>query len=262
MPKNLILTLIVFLMFFENSNAQFDFSHEIGAIMGPTSLRSDFGERYDTETNFKNTGYSVGLVYYLNFTEFRNFQWYSRRYYFSDHFRVRSELSYTKVNLSHFGKWVDPSRTSATANQLRAMHGSSAITNIGSQLEFYPLGISDFTNSLYGFSPYASLGFQVNLYKPEIYSDLGPINTPISTPVKYMNAISNKKGTTMSIVTNIGCRFKCFENSDFLAEIRWQGYFSDWVDGMKPDPNTYTENKSNDWAVWFNVGYVYYLPTN
>jgi hypothetical protein len=44
-----------------------------------------------------------------------------------------------------------------------------------------------------------------------------------------------------------------------MVDLRLQYYFSDWVDGLKPNPDLYKENKANDWLVWFNVGYIYYL---
>jgi hypothetical protein len=53
--------------------------------------------------------------------------------YFNDHFKLRSELSYNKTDLEHFESGY-PERTSLGAKQLRAMKGSTAVTNIGVQL--------------------------------------------------------------------------------------------------------------------------------
>ena len=36
-------------------------------------------------------------------------------------------------------------------------------------------------------------------------------------------------------------------------------FFSNWVDGLNPDPTVYVENRANDWNVWLNFGYIYYL---
>jgi len=44
-----------------------------------------------------------------------------------------------------------------------------------------------------------------------------------------------------------------------MIDMRLQYYFSNWVDGLNPDPTIYLENRANDWNVWFNVGYIYYL---
>lgn len=127
--------------------AQFGFSHEIGVIVGPVALQSDYGERHDLSTNAGNTGIGVGIIHYLNFSYKAECNCYARETFFNDHFKVRTELSYSKTNLQHFGKWVDDSKTSVTAQQLRNMRGSTAITNIGMQLEYYPLSIRDFTAS-------------------------------------------------------------------------------------------------------------------
>jgi hypothetical protein len=47
--------------------------------------------------------------------------------------------------------------------------------------------------------------------------------------------------------------------SDLLVDMRFQYFSSDWVDGLNPNKQVYTENKANDWMVWFNVGYIHYL---
>jgi hypothetical protein len=44
-----------------------------------------------------------------------------------------------------------------------------------------------------------------------------------------------------------------------MLDLRGQYYFSDWVDGLNPDHNKYTENRYNDWLVWLNVGYILYI---
>jgi hypothetical protein len=42
-----------------------------------------------------------------------------------------------------------------------------------------------------------------------------------------------------------------------MIDLRFQYYFSGgWTN---PNPEIYKENKANDWLVWFNVGYIYYL---
>ena len=46
-------------------NAQFGFSHEVGAFIGGVAFQSDF-VRHDFKTNAGNTGIGVGLVHYMN----------------------------------------------------------------------------------------------------------------------------------------------------------------------------------------------------
>jgi hypothetical protein len=53
--------------------------------------------------------------------------------YFNDHFKLRSELSYNKTDLEHFEE-VAQKNPEITPKMLRAMKGSTAVTNIGVQL--------------------------------------------------------------------------------------------------------------------------------
>jgi hypothetical protein len=43
------------------------------------------------------------------------------------------------------------------------------------------------------------------------------------------------------------------------VDLRFQYYFSNWVDGLNPNPVTVPENRANDCLVWLNVGYIYYI---
>ncbi len=238
-------------------NAQFGFSHEVGFFVGGVAFQSDFGVRNDFETNSGNTGFAVGLVHYLNFAYRAECNCYTPETYFNDHFKLRSEISYNSTKLQHFGKWVD--RNSTTAAQLRAMKGEAKVTDVGMQLEYYPLSIREFTATDGAFAPFVSLGAHYSFFQNGTYSELGPMDTTLSTPTKYFGAWSNEGGSTWSVVASVGTRYKLNELSDLFAELRWQYYFSDWVDGLKPNPEIYTENKANDWNAWFNVGYIYYL---
>ncbi len=237
--------------------AQFGFSHEVGAFVGGVAMQSDFGVRHDFETNAGNTGFGVGLVHYMNFAYRAECNCYTPETYFNDHFKVRSELSYNSTQLQHFGKWVD--RNSLTAAQLRAMKGEAKVTDIGMQLEFFPLSIREFTATNGAWAPFIGLGAHYSFFQNGTYSELGPMDTPLSTPIKYYGAWSKEGGSTWSVVSSVGTRYKLTELSDLFIELRWQYYFSDWVDGLNPDPKVYTENKANDWNLWFHFGYIYYL---
>lgn len=246
--------------------AQFGFSHEIGAIAGPVAFQSDYGERHDLTTNAGNTGYGIGIIHYLNFSYKAECNCYTPETYFNDHFKLRSELSYNKTNLEHFGEWVDPSHTGLGADQLRAMNGSTAVTNIGMQLEFFPLSIRDFTETIESWGPFISLGGQFSFYNAKAWSTMGPLGTPLTTFPKYLvptddrpYGYSTETGSVWSIVSSVGTRYKLAPLSDLMVDLRLQYYFSNWVDGLNPNPALFPENKANDWLVWFNVGYIYYL---
>lgn len=62
--------------------AQFGFSHEIGVIVGPVALQSDYGERHDLSTNAGNTGIGVGIIHYLNFSYKAECNCYARETFF------------------------------------------------------------------------------------------------------------------------------------------------------------------------------------
>jgi len=262
MPKCILASFLLLFCVSNNVNAQFGFSHEIGVIVGPVAFQSDYGERHDFSTNAGNTGYGIGLIHYLNFSYKAECNCYTPETYFNDHFKLRTELSYNKTKLDHFGEWVAPEKTSEQADKLRAMHGSTAVTNIGMQLEFFPYSIRDFSASIGGWAPFISLGAQFSFYKPTAYSDLGPglgsLDAVTFNP-KYIGAVNANGGSTWSVVSSLGTRYKLTPLSDLMVDLRWQYYFSNWVDGLNPDPTLYPENKANDWNVWLNFGYIYYL---
>ena len=241
------------------AKAQFGFSHEIGVIVGPTAFQSDYGERHNLATNIGNSGYGIGLVHYLNFSYKAECNCYTPETYFNDHFKLRTELSYNKTELDNFGP--ESEKNTVGGAKLRAMHGSTAVTNVGMQLEFFPYSIRDFTSTLGSWAPFISLGGQFSFYKPTAYSDLGAgIGQLESVTIpEFIGAIDTNSGTTWSVVTSVGTRYKLTPLSDLMVDFRLQYYFSDWVDGLRPNRELQPSNKANDWNVWLNFGYIYYI---
>lgn len=231
--------------------------HEIGGFVGPVALYSDYGQRNDFETNIGNTGIGLGLVHYLDFS-------YGPRNSFNQHFKVRSEFNFHTTSLQHYGEWVDSKRTSVGADQLRAMKGSSTVLEFGTHLEYYPRDLRDFNYSDYKLAPFASFGVHLVLYNPKVSSSMGPINTPASTPDKYINAFKQGMGTTFAVVGALGTRYKLNDMNDLVLMARWHYYFSDWIDGLNPREEfnkvrPVPENQSNDWLFWLSIGYIHYL---
>jgi hypothetical protein len=262
MNKKIIYSLLLVFGITYFSNAQFGFSHEVGAFVGPVAFQSDFGERRDLSTNAGNTGFGVGLVHYLNFSYRAECNCYTPETYFNDHFKLRTELSYTKTKLDHFGEWAE--KQNEGGRQLRAMDGEAKVTDIGMQLEYFPWSIREFTGNDGAWAPFIGLGAHYNFYKPNVYSTLGKISPltvgAIDDGQKFLNgAVNNDGGSTWSIVSSVGSRYKLNEMSDLFVELRWQYYFSNYVDGLSPDQKRYPENKVNDWNLWLNFGYIYYL---
>ncbi len=255
------------LAYISKITAQGNFSHEVGIVAGPVAFQSDFGERYDLKTNTGNTGFGVGIVHYLNFTYRSDCECYTPDTYFNDHFKFRTELSFNKTKLNHFGKWVTPEKVASSygAAQIKAMEGNTAVTNIGMQIEFFPWSIRDFTATTGSFGPYISVGGQFSFYKPQITSTLGSLSVLTVHP-KYwdpsegeIHGYKNTGGTVWSIVSSVGTRYKLTPLSDLILDLKTQYYFSNWVDGLNPNPVKYPENKFNDWNVWLSFGYIYYL---
>jgi hypothetical protein len=273
MLKNkLLLAAFVCLIGLQSGFSQLGFSHEIGIISGPVALQSDFGERNSFETNSGNTGFGIGLVHYINFAYRADCNCYTTDNYFNDHFKLRSEISYNKTKLNHFGEWVKESRGSVEAQKLRGHSGESNNFDIGMQLEYFPLSIRAFQSFAPKFAPFISLGAHYVSFNPKVTTDYVSTNPFFPNDVGnvddnnnfyslwsqpgFKDPISQDSGSTWSIVGSIGTRYKLNVLADLMIDLRWQRYFSDDIDGLNHD---YKSNKNNDWLVWLNFGYIYYL---
>ncbi|WP_100611175.1 THC0290_0291 family protein [Confluentibacter lentus] len=245
--------------------SQLGFSHELGVIAGPVQFRSDFGNRSDEETNFGNSGIGVGIIHYLNFSYSADCNCYTTDTYFNDHFKLRNEISWNRTNLEHLGKWVDPSRTTIEANQLRGHTGVANNLDIGTQLEFFPLSIRSFQAFSYRLAPFVSLGVHYTSFTPKVKTTYANPNPAafgdVTDPSNFYSgwapgSVDASPGNTFSMVTSVGFRYKVGKLSDLMLDLRWQYYFNDRVDGLDHNLNY---NKYNDWLLWLNVGYIIYL---
>lgn len=261
MSKNYICFFITFFSFLNFSAAQTSLAHEVGVFFGPSVMKSDYGQRNDASSSYGNTGFGVGLVHYINFSSKS-----MSSAYFNEHFKVRSELSFNQTKLNHFGEWAE-NGNSLGKQQLRAMEGKSSILNLGAQIEYFPFNrIHDFEHSVGAFSPYISFGVQYNFYNTKSTSAMGELGTQEATFPKYLvpsdghsYGFSTESNSTWSIVSGVGARYKLNSMSDLLVEGRLQYFASDWVDGLNPNKEIFTENKYSDWQVGINFGYIFYL---
>lgn len=244
------------LLFFFGSKAAFAqvgmVAQEIGIVAGPVAYYSDYGLRWNAETNSSNTGIGVGLVYYLNFAYKADCDCYARYSYFNDHFRVRAELDYHQGDLNHYGEIAK--RDTDAGRQLRGMIGHTKVVEIGAHLEYYPLSIRDFTAFAYPVSPYVSLGFNFVSFDPYTYSTLGPLEDNLFHT--FRGAVSQDAGSTWSVVAGAGMRYKLNVSSDLVMNMQWRYYHTDLLDGLDHDN---PQNKFNDMIFWLNFGYIYYL---
>lgn len=248
------------------SYSQLGFSHEIGVIAGPVAYQSDFGIRSDFETNSGNTGIGIGLIHYINFAYRADCNCYTTDNYFNDHFKLRSEISWNQTKLEHFGKWVDSDRTTENAERLRTHSGEAQNWDIGMQLEYFPRSIRAFSAGVYSFAPFVSLGAHYVSYNPSVYTNYVNLSNPnaignIDDPSNFYSfwepgSVSDTSGSTWSVVSSIGTRYKLTILSDLMIDLRFQYFFSDWTDGLN---HQLPSNKAKDWLVWLNFGYIYYL---
>ncbi|WP_242133903.1 THC0290_0291 family protein [Aestuariivivens marinum] len=267
-------TVFFVVVFGSIAHSQLGFSHEIGVIVGPVEFRSDFGSRFDEATNLGNSGIGIGIVHYINFAYRADCNCYSTDTYFNDHFKLRNEISWNYTVLDHHGEWVKPFRTSPDANKLRAHHGVAENFDIGTQIEYFPRSIRSFQAFSYLLAPYVSLGIHYTSSSPQASTTYGDGNVfdgrniyqfwyekdtflpPLQPGETRQYPINTNSFSDWSMVTSVGVRYKIGVLSDLLLDLRWQLYFNDWVDGFN---HKLSYNKFNDWLIWLNFGYIYYL---
>lgn len=276
--KHLLLALLCSVITIFEAYSQLGFSHEIGVITGPVAFQSDFGERFDFDTNTGNVGVGAGIVHYINFAYRADCQCYSRDTYWNDHFKIRNEINYHVTKLDHFGPEAEDDDFGGFL--LRNHKGKASVFEIGTQLEYFPLSIRDFQASAFKFAPYVSLGVHYVSFNPEATTLLrddrnifGVVDNPFTPdPTDVSSAlipgfdvgegrngtgVDDRIGETWAITWSTGVRYKLGPLSDLLLDARWHFYTSNWVDGLNPDPRP--SNRANDWIFWLNFGYVYYL---
>ncbi|GGF20088.1 glutamate dehydrogenase [Flavobacterium limi] len=259
MLKQIALTLFTIFGISTVSNAQL--AYEIGFIAGPVAFQSDYGQRHDQSTNIGNTGFGIGAVHWINFSSAAN-----GNEYFNEHFKVRSEISFSKTDFQHFGRWVE-GKPSVGKEKLKAMSGKTYLLNVGAQLNYSPfMTIHEFEKYVGSFYPYLTVGVMASYYSTQANSSLGQLGIPATTPDKYLvpsegnqYGFSTESGFTISALLGVGVQYKLDEMNDLLFEIRYQGFNSDWIDGLNPNRDLYKENKAKDSQVWFNFGYSHYL---
>lgn len=245
--KNLLL--IISVLSFVAAKAQSRRPYqEIGVFVGPVFFQGDFGERGTLDNTLKNVGFNAGLSYYIS-ADVRN----SNSIY--QKFKLRFDISATSVSLEHYGP--SASSNSDFGAKLRAMSSDVKIGTLGAQLEYYPWKTDDYSGKKV--SPFLAFGTQANSYNAEASSSLGNIGNINVVPEKYVEGFRDAAGVVMSISGAVGFRYKMNDSSAILVEGQLKYYFSDWIEGMKPDPATYKENKNNDFSGTLNVGYIYYL---
>lgn len=236
------------------TSAQFNISHEIGVITGPAGFFTDYGERWNIRNNLENEGFGAGIVHYMNFAYKSECSCKHTEWWFSKHFRIRNEFNYMSSKLDHYGPVA--AKNTEGGRQLRAMHGNSYLYEVGSALEYHFFGIREFRDFAVLFGPYISLGVHYVNYHPNAYSELGDIDSPKVLFPTFEGGLNLESGNTFAILGSAGVRYRVGKFSDLQVDLRAEYYDSDFIDGLNVQG---AQNKFNDFVLWLNLGYIYYL---
>ncbi len=249
------LIIFILLVSFTKSNAQIDLSHEFGIFTGPVTFQGDYGESKHLPSS-TSTSFGIAAVHYLSFYG-SNYNWRNGASYFSDHFKLRTEISYYLGNdLEHKGRFVEDNN--ALAAQLKAMKGKTKIFNIGTQLEYYFKNLEDYGllfNTVDRFAPYISAGVQYNSFDPELTNTPGGGLDVNNLPEKWQDRFFIEPDKAFSLTLGLGTRYK-LDKFDFVLDGRWQYFLSDRVDGLDQVDGS---SNNNDTLIFFSVGIVFDL---
>lgn len=229
-------------------------SHEVGVITGPAGFFTDYGERWNVRNNLENEGFGVGLVYYANFAYKPYCNCKPTQLFFQKHFRIRAEIDYLRSKLDHYGPVA--SANTEGGRQLRAMHGNTELFQGGLSLEYHFFGIKEARDFAVLFAPFIGLGVNYVHYRPDAYSELGPLDNPKVLFNTFEGGIFLEPDNTFSIQGLAGVRYRLGRYNDLQLEARAIYYDSDRIEGLDVQG---PQNKFNDFVLWFNLGYIVYL---
>jgi len=253
--KKLLPKLCVLILFFfvTNTKAQTSFSSEVGVFFGPAVFQTDMGLSTEFSAQTQST-LAFGLSYYLKFFG-SQYNWRSGSSYFSEHFKVKAELSY--MNNTNVG--FEPAGES---EKLDAMKAQIKLYNAGLNLEYYILELEDYASfyqSSGSINPFVTIGIHYSYSQPDILVDevsLKGQEEPYTQLIDkwQKDAVFLDAENIFSASAGAGVRFS-LDKVDFSLEGRYQYYFSDVVEGLNAadDP----ANTSNDSMVFFNASIIY-----
>lgn len=252
--RAVLIVLTVLTLWSWKANSQIRISHEIGVFAGPAGFFTDYGERWNVRNNLENGGFGVGLIHYMNFAFKPECSCRPTQLFFTKYFRIRTEIDYLQSNLEHFGPVANGGGESGRL--LKAMHGFTEVYQGGLALEYHPFGIKETRDFGSIFSPYISIGAHFVHFRPEAYSDLGPLDNPKVLFDTFEGGLFLEPDNTFAIVGSAGMRFRLGRYNDLMLEARAHYYGSDTIDGLDVQG---PQNKFNDFVLWAGIGYVYYL---
>jgi len=215
-------------------------AYSLGASYG--FFKSDFGERYDWNTNIANNAFNFNAKLYFNL--------YKYHWQISNHFRFFVNLDFSYGNLKHRGHYA--MKSSETAKRLRAMYAKPLLVGLGLGTEFWLQDLTYFSfNRLYGiyrFSPYLGVSILGLYYKPNVQSSLGNINDPAIQPYilhqRFVGKIYNSGGITPVVNMSVGLSYQITAFTHLFLENKFTWFPTDKVDGLDVNDNA---DKYSDW---------------
>lgn len=242
-------------------------THEIGIFAGATAIQTDFDKSGQFLSTFANNSKTIGVSHYSQFFD-SNAPW-RQRYGIFDHLMVKTELSFTQTaDLEHYGVYVNnqSSKSStkkvlSTEEVLKNMVGKINMLNLGFNLEYYLMDLTRFFyhHSKIKINPFISFGINYAFFHNKVYSKLGDWQENNNLfPDQYLEngALDLGFGSSLAYNFGIGTRLNLTESFDFSAQVNWQIFMSDAVDGIQAN---IAENKSTETMTSIQLGVVYHL---
>ena len=255
--RNFLTSILLLVLVQLTANAQ-HFTHDIGFHAGTATIQTDYGIRDNFLSSYGNSAISISATHTLHFFN-KDPRWNADHKLWS-YLALRSEINIiTNANFQHYGRFVN--QDTDLGRELRAMTGTTSITSVGFQLEYYIKCLKDFVYpwSDIKWNPYILAGIQYSRFKNTLNSTLGDWEQDITVlPDKWRvpGALDVGPGSTFAGTFGAGIRYKFTSKIDFNAQLNWQFFLSDAVDGLQANV---IENKNNEWLINFQVGVIYHL---
>ena len=207
--KNIVLSIIIFIVSNTNVNAQYEPNQEFGILGGTGYYIGDLNN-----THFNNIRAAGGITFRKNF---------DRRFCF------KSCILYTNV-------YADDAKSSDNINKNRNLHFKSDVIELSGQVEFnflpYETG-----NSLYPFTPFVFTGVSLFNFNPRAEASDGQWYAlqELGTEGQGTTAFPNRKKyalTQMSIPFGGGVKIGVSDDFNIIIEYGLRKTFTDYIDDV------------------------------
>ena len=207
--KNIILSIIFFIVANNNANAQYEPNQEFGILGGTGYYIGDLNN-----THFNNIRAAGGITFRKNF---------DRRFSF------KSSALYTNV-------YADDANSSDDINKNRNLHFKSDVIELSGQIEFnflpYETG-----NALYPFTPFVFTGVSLFNFNPRAEASDGQWYAlqELGTEGQGTTAFPNRKKyalTQMSIPFGGGVKIGISDDLNIIIEYGLRKTFTDYIDDV------------------------------